>query len=67
MDVILKCGRLRSFERVSVIVPFFVMLEILSFLLESALKIARNRVVVKRPRVAPVLSDLEPSYTLEGK
>lgn len=36
-------------------------------LLESAIKIARSRVVVKRPRVAPTLSGFEPSYTLEGK
>lgn len=36
-------------------------------LLEPALKIARHRVVVKRPRIAPALSDSEPSYTLEGK
>ena len=36
-------------------------------LLESALRIARNRVVVKRPRTAPALSGTEPSYPLEGK
>ena len=36
-------------------------------LLEAALKFARKRVVVKRPRIAPVLSDSKPSYQLEGK
>ena len=35
--------------------------------LDSALKFAQYRVVVKRPRIAPALSDLAPSYTLEGK
>ena len=36
-------------------------------LLESALKAARHRVVVKRPRIAPALSGSAPSHTLEGK
>lgn len=36
-------------------------------LLESALKTARSRVVVKRPRIAPALSGPAPSHTLEGK
>ncbi len=36
-------------------------------LLEPALKVARHRVVVKRPRIAPALSDSEPSHQLEGK
>ena len=35
--------------------------------LNSALVVARNRVVVKRPRIAPVLEGAEPSYVLEGK
>ncbi len=36
-------------------------------LLEAALQFARYRVVVKRPRLAPTLSDHAPSHTLEGK
>ena len=36
-------------------------------LLESALKAARHRVVVKRPRIAPALYGPAPSHTLEGK
>jgi 16S rRNA (guanine1516-N2)-methyltransferase len=36
-------------------------------LFESALLRARNRVVVKRPRIAPLLSGREPSHTIEGK
>jgi 16S rRNA (guanine1516-N2)-methyltransferase len=36
-------------------------------LLERALACARQRVVVKRPRIAPVLADSKPSFTLEGK
>jgi len=36
-------------------------------LLVSALKFAQNRVVVKRPRIAPDLSGPAPSYILEGK
>jgi 16S rRNA (guanine1516-N2)-methyltransferase len=36
-------------------------------LLEAALQFARYRVVVKRPRIAQLLSGSEPSHTLEGK
>lgn len=36
-------------------------------LLETALKITRHRVVVKRPRVAPALSGAAPSHIMEGK
>lgn len=36
-------------------------------LLDNALKLARHRVVVKRPRIAPFLADKKPSYQLEGK
>ncbi|MFT4902303.1 MAG: 16S rRNA (guanine1516-N2)-methyltransferase [Lentimonas sp.] len=36
-------------------------------LLESALSLARHRVVVKRPRHAPRLNGLAPSHVLEGK
>jgi 16S rRNA (guanine1516-N2)-methyltransferase len=36
-------------------------------LLETALQFAQYRVVVKRPRLAPTLSDYAPSHTLEGK
>ncbi|MFP4674600.1 MAG: class I SAM-dependent methyltransferase, partial [Opitutales bacterium] len=36
-------------------------------LLEAALRQARNRVVVKRPRHAPALEGPEPGYSLEGK
>lgn len=36
-------------------------------LLAAALACARKRVVVKRPRIAPVLADSKPSYALEGK
>lgn len=36
-------------------------------LFESALVRARNRVVVKRPRIAPALPGPEPSHTIEGK
>tara|TARA_Y200000002_G_scaffold118484_2_gene96986 strand:- start:2204 stop:3016 length:813 start_codon:yes stop_codon:yes gene_type:complete len=36
-------------------------------LLNLALSIAGQRVVVKRPRIAPYLSNSKPSYTLEGK
>lgn len=35
-------------------------------LLEGALRFARQRVVVKRPRLAPELSEVKPSHTLEG-
>ncbi len=36
-------------------------------LLDLALACARKRVVVKRPRIAPVLANSKPSYKLEGK
>ena len=36
-------------------------------LLDLALSVAEQRVVVKRPRIAPYLSNSKPSYTLEGK
>lgn len=36
-------------------------------LLEAALSCARYRVVVKRPRIAPVLAGPPPSHVLEGK
>lgn len=36
-------------------------------LLEPALALAGRRVVVKRPRIAPVLANREPSYALTGK
>ena len=36
-------------------------------LLEPALRIALQRVVVKRPRQAPPLAGLKPSWTIEGK
>ena len=36
-------------------------------LLDLALSVAEQRVVVKRSRIAPYLSNLKPSYTLEGK
>lgn len=36
-------------------------------LLAAALKSARCRVVVKRPRIAPVIGSEKPSYSLEGK
>lgn len=36
-------------------------------LLEAALAIAENRVVVKRPRKAPTIGTQPPSYQLEGK
>ncbi|MDR1935391.1 MAG: class I SAM-dependent methyltransferase [Candidatus Accumulibacter sp.] len=36
-------------------------------LLAAALALATHRVVVKRPRKAPPLGDVAPSYTLEGK
>ena len=36
-------------------------------LLDSALSIAENRVVVKRPRKAPFLADRKPSLQFEGK
>ena len=36
-------------------------------LLETALRLARNRVVVKRPRLAPILGCLTPSHTITGK
>lgn len=36
-------------------------------LLEIALKKAKNRVVVKRPRQAPLLSDIKPSHVIEMK
>lgn len=36
-------------------------------LLEAALAIAENRVVVKRPRKAPTIGTRAPSYQLEGK
>ncbi|MDI3323175.1 class I SAM-dependent methyltransferase [Pontibacterium granulatum] len=36
-------------------------------LLEAALGIAENRVVVKRPRKAPTIGSRAPSYQLEGK
>ena len=36
-------------------------------LLNAAIACSRRRVVVKRPRLAPTLSDLTPSYALKGK
>jgi|SRR5690606_19846277 len=36
-------------------------------LLEAALALASHRVVVKRPRKAPVIDGAKPSYALEGK
>ncbi|QEY70395.1 class I SAM-dependent methyltransferase [Pseudomonas denitrificans (nom. rej.)] len=36
-------------------------------LLEAALKLASHRVVVKRPRKAPIIEGGKPSYSLEGK
>jgi len=36
-------------------------------LLKSALQFAKHRVVVKRPRTAAPLSELDPSYSLNGK
>lgn len=36
-------------------------------LLEPALTVAKRRVVVKRPRIAPVLAGREPTYALSGK
>ncbi|WP_371257943.1 class I SAM-dependent methyltransferase [Pseudomonas sp. URMO17WK12:I4] len=36
-------------------------------LLEAALKLASHRVVVKRPRKAPVIEGAKPGYALEGK
>lgn len=36
-------------------------------LLEAALQAATARVVVKRPRKAPVIEGPKPSYVLEGK
>ena len=36
-------------------------------LLDLALSVAGHRVVVKRPRIAPHLSNSKPSYTLKGK
>lgn len=36
-------------------------------LLEAALKLASHRVVVKRPRKAPVIEGTKPGYALEGK
>lgn len=36
-------------------------------LLEAALALASHRVVVKRPRKAPIIEGLNPSYSLEGK
>ena len=36
-------------------------------LLDIALHCARNRVVVKRPRLAPTLGDAEPSHAITGK
>lgn len=38
-----------------------------SGLLAPALNIAEHRVVVKRPRLAPLLSEQKPTYQLEGK
>lgn len=36
-------------------------------LFETALSCACERVVVKRPRIAPALTDREPSYVIQGK
>lgn len=36
-------------------------------LLQNALRVAENRVVVKRPALAPYLADTEPGYQLKGK
>ncbi|WP_375737587.1 class I SAM-dependent methyltransferase [Pseudomonas boanensis] len=36
-------------------------------LLEAALALASHRVVVKRPRKAPIIAGTKPSYALEGK
>jgi len=38
-----------------------------SALLEQALKVAKKRVVVKRPRKAPIVEGPQPSHSLEGK
>ena len=38
-----------------------------SRLFDSAIAKARNRVVVKRPRIAPAITGRAPSHTLEGK
>ena len=36
-------------------------------LLPAALRVARKRVVVKRPRIAPALEGARPSHVLAGK
>ncbi|UYZ82574.1 class I SAM-dependent methyltransferase [Entomomonas sp. E2T0] len=36
-------------------------------LLEAALSLASHRVVVKRPRKAPIIEGVKPNYSLEGK
>ena len=36
-------------------------------LLEAALALASHRVVVKRPRKAPIIDGPKPGYSLEGK
>lgn len=36
-------------------------------LFEQALKVAVHRVVVKRPRIAPLISEMEPHHVVEGK
>jgi len=36
-------------------------------LFETALKVATRRVVVKRPKLAPCISDLKPHHVVEGK
>ncbi len=36
-------------------------------LLEPALQLAKNRVAIKRPKLAPDLAEKEPTYRLEGK
>lgn len=36
-------------------------------LFEQALKVATHRVVVKRPRIAPLISEMKPHHVVEGK
>ena len=36
-------------------------------LFEQALKVATHRVVVKRPRIAPLITDMKPHHVVEGK
>ena len=36
-------------------------------LFEQALRVATDRVVVKRPRIAPLISEMKPHHVVEGK